>query len=42
MDSSFWALVGLILFLALMVYFKVPGFITGALDKRGKPDRDRA
>jgi len=34
MDSSFWALVGLILFFALITYLKVPGFITKALDKR--------
>ncbi|GGB52023.1 ATP synthase subunit b 1 [Roseibium aquae] len=34
MDSSFWALVGLILFFALITYLKVPGLITRALDKR--------
>jgi F-type H+-transporting ATPase subunit b len=34
MDASFWALVGLILFLALITYLKVPGMILGALDKR--------
>ncbi|GAA0778506.1 ATP F0F1 synthase subunit B [Roseibium denhamense] len=34
MDASFWALVGLILFFALIAYLKVPGMITGALDKR--------
>ncbi|MBC8130828.1 MAG: F0F1 ATP synthase subunit B [Rhizobiaceae bacterium] len=33
-DNSFWALVGLILFLALMLYFKVPGMIAKALDAR--------
>ncbi|MBV6658823.1 MAG: ATP F0F1 synthase subunit B [Devosiaceae bacterium] len=34
MDSSFWALVGLIIFLGLMVYLKVPGMVTRALDAR--------
>ncbi|MBO6755284.1 MAG: F0F1 ATP synthase subunit B [Roseibium sp.] len=34
MDASFWALVGLILFFALLWYLKVPGMITGGLDKR--------
>ncbi|WP_421724552.1 F0F1 ATP synthase subunit B [Bauldia sp.] len=33
-DATFWTLIGLILFLALLVYMKVPGAITGALDKR--------
>ena len=36
MDASFWALVGLILFLALLAYLKVPGMITGSLDNRAK------
>jgi F-type H+-transporting ATPase subunit b len=36
MDASFWALVGLILFLVLITYLKVPGMITGALDKRAE------
>lgn len=34
MDSTFWALIGLILFLALMAYLKVPAMITKALDDR--------
>lgn len=34
MDSSAWALVGLVIFFAILAYFKVPGLITGALDKR--------
>ena len=34
LDSSFWALVALIIFIGGMVYLKVPGMITGALDKR--------
>lgn len=36
LDASFWALIGLILFLGLLAYLKVPGTITGALDKRAK------
>lgn len=38
-DSTFWALVGLILFLALIAYMKVPGKITGALDNRAETIR---
>ena len=34
MDATFWALVGLILFLALIILMKVPGRIVTALDKR--------
>lgn len=34
MDATFWALVGLVLFIALIVYLKVPGKITAALDAR--------
>ena len=34
MDATFWALVGLILFLVLIVVMKVPGRIVTALDKR--------
>lgn len=33
-DATFWALIGLILFLALMIYIKVPGKIAEGLDKR--------
>ena len=33
-DPTFWALVALVLFLLLMVYLKVPGVVTSALDKR--------
>ncbi len=39
-DAAFWALVGLVIFLGLMVYVKVPGLITGALDKRADTIRD--
>ena len=34
MDATFWALVGLILFLALIIILKVPSRIVTALDKR--------
>jgi F-type H+-transporting ATPase subunit b len=34
MDASFFAFVGLIIFLGVVVYFKVPGMITGALDNK--------
>ena len=33
-DAPFWALVSLIVFIGLMVYLKVPGQITSALDRR--------
>lgn len=34
LDASFWALAGLVLFFALLIYLKVPGMIAGALDDR--------
>lgn len=40
MDATAWSLVGLILFIALIVYFKVPGMITKSLDERGDKIRD--
>jgi F-type H+-transporting ATPase subunit b len=39
-DPAFWALVGLILFLALIVYLRVPGQIAGALDNRAAAIRN--
>lgn len=39
-DSSFWAFVGLILFFGILVYFKVPGLVIGALDRRGDKIRN--
>lgn len=39
MDATFWAFVGLIIFLGLMVYIKVPGMITKALDARAEKVR---
>ncbi len=38
-DSSFWALVGLIIFFGIIIYLKVPGFVTKSLD--GRSDRIR-
>lgn len=38
-DPTFWALVGLILFFALIIYMKVPGKITGGLDSRAETIR---
>jgi F-type H+-transporting ATPase subunit b len=35
-DPTFWALVALVLFFALLIYLKVPGTVTGALDKRAE------
>ena len=40
MDSSFWAFIGLLLFLALITYLKVPGMITKALDARADKVRN--
>lgn len=34
LDATFWAMVALILFFAVLVYFKVPGMIAGQLDGR--------
>jgi F-type H+-transporting ATPase subunit b len=33
-DAAFWALAGLVLFFALIVYMKVPGMIGSSLDQR--------
>jgi F-type H+-transporting ATPase subunit b len=38
-DATFWALVGLILFFALIIYMKVPGKLTAALDNRAETIR---
>ncbi len=34
LDNSFFALVGLLLFIALIIYLKVPGMVARSLDKR--------
>lgn len=40
MDATFWATVGLVIFLAIVVYLKVPGMIAGQLDSRADKIRD--
>ena len=40
MDSTFWALIGLILFLGVCWYFGVHTMIANALDARGQAVRD--
>lgn len=40
MDATFFAFVGLIIFLGILAYVKVPGMITGALDKRADQIRN--
>lgn len=39
-DPAFWALVGLVLFFALLVYLKVPGVVTSGLDRRAAAVRN--
>lgn len=39
-DASFWALVALVLFFALIIYVKVPGMITKSLDDRSDKIRN--
>lgn len=34
MDATFWALVGLVIFLGIIVYLKVPGMVAKSLDER--------
>ncbi|KGF70988.1 ATP F0F1 synthase subunit B [Hoeflea sp. BAL378] len=40
MDATFFAFVGLIIFLAILAYVKVPAMLTGALDKRADQIRN--
>lgn len=40
MDSTFWATVGLVVFLALVVYLRVPGMIGRNLDQRAERIRN--
>ncbi len=40
MDATFWALVGLIVFLGLVIYLKVPAMVTKSLDDRSDGIRD--
>ena len=39
MDATAWSFVGLIIFLAIIVYVKVPGMIGSSLDKRAESIR---
>jgi F-type H+-transporting ATPase subunit b len=39
-DAPFWALVALIIFFGVVIYLKVPGTLTSALDKRAQGIRD--
>lgn len=39
MDNTFWAFVGLLIFLAIMIYMKVPGMMAKGLDARGEKIR---
>jgi len=34
LDATFWAFIALLMFFAIVIYFKVPGLITRALDAR--------
>ena len=40
LDASFWATVALVLFFALIIYLKVPGMLTKALDDRSDKIRN--
>lgn len=40
LDNSFWATVALVIFLALVIYLKVPGMIARSLDQRADKIRD--
>jgi F-type H+-transporting ATPase subunit b len=40
MDATFWALVALVIFVAIVIYYKVPGMIAGSLDKRAETIRN--
>ena len=40
MDATFWATVALVIFLALVIYLKVPGMVTKSLDDRAERVRD--
>ena len=40
MDATFWVGAAFFLFVGILVYFKVPGMLTGALDERAKKISD--
>ena len=39
-DASFWSLIGLFLFFGIIIYYKVPATVMGALDRRGDKIRN--
>ncbi|MCQ8783783.1 F0F1 ATP synthase subunit B [Mangrovibrevibacter kandeliae] len=40
MDETFWALVALIIFIGIVIYYKVPGIIASNLDQRAERIRN--
>ena len=36
LDPTFWVALAFVIFVAIIIYYKVPGLITGALDKRAE------
>ena len=40
MDNTFWATVALVIFIAAVVYFKIPGMLTKSLDERANNIRN--
>ena len=40
MDATFWSLVALVVFIGVLIYLKVPGMITNALDQRSSNIRN--
>ena len=40
MDATFWVGAAFVLFAGILVYLKVPGMLTGALDERAKKISD--
>ena len=40
MEATFWVGAAFVLFVGILVYFKVPGMLTGALDERAKKISD--
>ena len=40
MDNTFWATIALVIFIGVVIYFKVPGMISKALDERANRIRN--
>ena len=40
MDATFWSFVGLIVFIGIVLYLKVPAMVTKSLDERADKIRD--